>query len=263
MKKLAVISVAVAVAASSQAALVMDNMTNATFTGTGSLPRSMLGMAFNLGNVASGPVSLTGMDMSLNHFATVNTTYNAVQIQVSFWNTAANATTGTGAAFSNRVATAVFNLAPNTTLNASTRYTFQNNTTPGSAPGMTFGAPVNLASTTNLGVQVLILADTGAGLAPIDALTPALVHSHTGGVWAVGGNTAGTSPNFGYYRNVSQPAPLNADTSLLGSDFRTLALANQGVAMRLYTTEAVPEPATMAIIGLGAAAIAARRRKNS
>lgn len=247
-------------ASASQAAVVLDNMTNATFTGTGTLPRTMLGMAFNLGNVAAGPVSLTGMDLSFNHFATVNTTYANVQFQVSFWDTAANTTTGAAAAFTNRVSTVTFNLAANSTLNANTRYTFQN-ATPGSAPGVTFAAPVTMASGANLGVQILVLADSGNGLVANDLLTPALVHTHTGGAWAVGNNTAGTGPNNGYYRNASQAAPVNANTSLLGSDFRTLGLPTQGVAMRLYT-ESVPEPGTMTVLGLGVAGLVARRRKN-
>lgn len=261
MNRLLIVATAVVMATASQAALVLDNMTNATFTGTGSTPRAMLGQAFSLGNVAAGPVSLVGMDFSFNHFATVNTTYAAVQFQISFWNNAANTTTGTGAAFTNRVSTVTLNLAANTTLNASTRYTFQDLVAPGTVPNVTFAAPVTMASASNLGVQILILADSGNGLVANDLLTPALVHSHTGGAWAVGNNTAGTSPNFGYYRNASQASPANANTSLLGSDFRTLGLPTQGVAMRLYT-EAVPEPGTMTVLGLGVAGLVARRRKN-
>jgi hypothetical protein len=260
MKKiLAVMASAAALAAVAPAQnLAFDSLTGSTaFTTTGGVPRHLMGMAFSLGNTPSGPITITGMDLS---FAAVTAqVYNNIQLDIAFFDLAANTTTGATPAFSTLLASYTLSTGAFTTA-ASTVYTFQNQTTPGASAGISFGAtPFTFSGSNNLGIQVLIRGDIGAGLVNSDNLTLPL---RTGGPIALGTPTAGTAGQFGFYRNASQTAPTNANTPLLGSDFRTFTgSTNIAIPMRLYSPQAVPEPGTMAALGLGALALMRRRRK--
>ena len=64
-------------------------------------------------------------------------------------------------------------------------------------------------------------------------------------LYAASTTGAGTAGTWGYYRNAS--GGTNSATSLLGSDFRSLGLSDQGLGMRLYNTVPAPEPVSMTL----------------
>lgn len=261
MKRQLIIVGFVALAVSAQADLVFDSMTqNTGYLTTGGAPRHLMGTAFSLGNVAAGPVNITGMDFNFAHVATAPITYTNIQFDISFWDAAANATTGTGAAFTSKLASYTLTTGAFTAA-ANTIYTFTG-TPNGVNPGVNLGAGFNFTGTTNLGIQILARGDTGNGFTNSDNFTFGIVQAATGP--AVGSFTAGTAGTNGFYRNASQLTPANADTSLLGSDFRSFAvsgtnLGNNGIGFRLYSAP-VPEPATLTALGIGALALIRRRR---
>lgn len=242
---------------SANASLVFDSLTQSTsFLTTSGTPRHMMAMAFSLGNVSSGPGTINGLDFE---YASITAqAYNNIQFDISFWDTASNATTGATAAFTNRVASYSFTTGA-VTRAANTVYTIQS-ATPGVTPGVTLPTTFNFSGISNLGVQILVRGDIGNGLVNSDNLTFGVVSATTGP--AVGSFTAGTAGTNGFYRNASQTTPTNADTSLLGSDFRQFTGGtNNGLGIRLYS-QPVPEPASMAILGIGALAVLRRRRSS-
>jgi len=257
MKKVIIIAALSAMAVASQATVVFDSMTGATLTYTGSTPRNMIGSAFNLGNT-TGATTIRGMDFVFAHFSTAAVSYTNVRFDVTFFDAASLATTGTSNAFSAPLATYAWTLGA-VTLAANTQYSFSSNTAggPPAEPWLQF-TPFTFSGVSNLGVQILARVDQGAGLVSSSNVTPALRHTAALGVGSYSIGTAGIN---GYYRNASNASPTSSATSLLGSDFRSFTAANpnEGLAMRLYTT---PEPGTWAAMGLGAVAVMRRRRSS-
>ncbi|HVL39056.1 MAG TPA: PEP-CTERM sorting domain-containing protein [Fimbriimonadaceae bacterium] len=249
MKRLLVLATFCCALGASAQTVLFDSMTGSTTTFTGNTPHTLMGMGFNLG--VSSPAIVRAMDFAFT--STAVATYTQIQVQVSFFGVANGVTTGSNPAFGNLIASRTINTGARTTA-TNTSYVFGSSAAPGT-PGVTFTTPFTLPTGTNLGIQILVLGDTGSGLQVTENLTHRLRHT---GAFAVGSNL----PSNGYYRNVSQPTPANSQTSLLGSDFRTLtnSPANTGLYFRLYG-EPVPEPATILGLGLGAALLARRRRK--
>src|SRR5438552_145991 len=257
MKKIIILAAIVATIPSVAQVCVFDSMTNAVITDTGGLPRAMKGMAYSLGNQGAGNTTIVGMDFDLVNVSGTNVVATNVEVDVSFWDIANNTTSGTGAAFNNRLATYNITLGPGT-YNSGFFYNFGSTTSNAGPPAVTFTTPFTFSGATNLGVQILVKVDdgTGTGLVAQNNLDPAVCTTNPP---TIGAYTANPSTVFGFYRNASQPnATLtNPDTSLLGSDFRTFAnTTNIGLPIRLYST---PEPTTMMALCAGIVALVARR----
>ncbi len=234
--------------ASAQSVVTFDSITSAPSFSIATSDRQLMGQAFNFGN-ASGPQTLTGMDVLVASASTASVNYANIEVQVTFFDRYDPA--ATGAVFSNPLDTRVFTTGPLTTA-PSTIYTL-------SLPFS--GAPITFSGTTNKGVQILFRGNTGSGFVATNDLTTAVRGGASTPAYAVGSSALGPGPNFGYFRNVSNPTPNSSATSLLATDARSIG-ANSGLAIRMSTVGVVPEPATLAALGLGAAALL-RRRRNS
>jgi hypothetical protein len=239
---LAVIVAALGQAAAQAQVLVFDSETGRA-AAIPPTPRTILGEAINLADPGTGaPVTITQMDTVLVSVAAV--AYTDLRLQVLFWNTASNATTGATPAFSNLVNGFAFDFGPQTL--------------PGSSAipitGLTFSPGPTFTSLSNVGVTLNWVGNTGSGLVSTNNLTSEVGN---GGVTVGSYATGGT----GYYGNTSG----ETDFNFPGSDYRAVGTAGtpDGVAFRLYTTTPVPEPGSMLLCGLaviGSAGWRSRRR---
>ena len=244
-----------------QSLTTFDSITGTTLGfGPATANRQLMGEAFNLGN-ATGAQAVTGLDLIL--YSAVAANYTDIQLQITFFNTYNPTATGTTPAFTNPIATidvdlgaanlgvGLFPLTSDTPLTAAPN-----------DPGIQFsGAPIIFSGTANKGIQFLFRGNTGSGLVATNNLTTAVRGGTGESAFAVGTSANGTAPATLYFRNASNAAPTTSATSLLNTDGRTIG-DNSALAIRIYSTP-VPEPATMAALGLGAAALLRRRRKSA
>lgn len=239
---------AVAVACTNAQTLVFDNISNArnavpgaVLTSTSSTPNTFMGSAYNL---FPGTTAITGFDLFPVNLS--GTSFNALRINIYVWGGVnlgtVNATTP---AFSNLLGQ--YTLSTTGTFNTGFYFPFEN-AIPGSAPGISLGTPLALSSN-QIGITVNYQGSTDGGTtyANVNSLTSPITYGTPA--------TVGSNVFNGYYRNAATETNGNFTSTL-----RSLGQTNQSVGMRIYGS-VVPEPATMAAIGIGIAGLASKRRR--
>ena len=260
---LAVLSVVlsgfVAESASAQTTLI-DTATNATNFAIASTPHTYVGDAFTNNALPANTTQFQVTGGSVYLASTTAATYTDIQARIQLWNTVTP--TSTTAVFSNPLGLITVDFGGGT-LAASSVYTLP----------FTLGSALTLqgGNGTNWGITVNFQVSTTAGTAVADntATSPALAYNTGTSGYAAGTVTTGTSPVFGYYRNVESQTNFNFVTG----DQRSLSTAGanyQGLAFSLAGNPVVsagptaPEPSTVACLGtflLVAGGIYLRRRQ--
>jgi hypothetical protein len=232
-----IIAVGALAASASAQTTIFDTIspTGPGYTTTGTSPRFMLGESF--GVAPSGGAGWILQSMGVGVFVFGNAggpqTLNNVQGHFRFYNTVSSSTVQTDPAFLNQAGAFTVNFG---TINQTT------------------GAQAFIYNNINISTFNIGLTDGIKGLDvrfTIDGVaTEAVTLALRDVVPAVG--TTGTPAN-GFWRDNNNNGIIEV------SDARTLGLTNVNPALSL-TANPVPEPATLAALGIGAAALIRRRR---
>lgn len=248
MKKFSLLLALAALTGAAHADILFDSITGISgYSYSTSTPHNLMGQGVTLGGSGAGSTTISGMDFAFVSQAAA--TYTNIEFDITFFGGVSNSVSGTTAAFTNPLAsyfltTGAVNLA------AGTVYTYGS---VASTTGAVTFSPFTVSNSAGpLGVQILARTNTGSGLTNDQNITFALRTTTPAAV--------GSIPGF-YYRNASQTAPTNANTSLIGSDARNIG-ANSAMALRFYgTPQVTPEPSAFAALGLGAVAVLRRRKR--
>jgi hypothetical protein len=218
---------------------IFDTISPATpgYTTTGSSPRFMLGESFGL--LSSGGAGWNVQTLSAGFFVFGNAapqTFTNVVATYRFYNGTSSSTTATDPAFLNLVGTVAINLGTVTQTTANQAF---------------FYNPVNIsAANINFtdGEKAMDVAFTTNSTAT-DQIVMAMrdVAPVVGSTGTAGGGAAG------FWRDADNNSVINI------SDARTLTATNLNPVLAL-TANPVPEPASMAVLGIGALALIRRRR---
>lgn len=233
MKKTLIVAAITVFAASSQAAIIYDTITgNTGVTTTGGVPRNRMADSFSTSAAPTGQqwrIDKIEVALWVGAAATYTNTTGQVRIH-NDWNGAA----ATGSVFSNLVSDVTWNTGTFTTTGvAAFIFTFDY-----AAANLSF-----IGDGTDMGIEV----QWKVGGVKDDRLATGLRDVAP---------LVGSSSNL-FYRDA------NNNEIIEQSDGRTITGWTNANAMVRITGEAVPEPGTMAALGLGIAAIAARRRRRS
>lgn len=194
-------------------------------------------------NLAPGTTSITGFDLYPVNVTGVN--YTGLQITIYVWGSVNTSGTvnATTPAFGNLLAT--YTLTAAGAFNSGFYFPFES--VPGVTPGVTLATPLSIPST-QIGLTFNYQGTTdGVNYASANNLTSIISSNQP---------TVGSEVFAGYYRNAASENNGNFTSSL-----RALGGLGtyQSLAVRVYT---VPEPTTVAILGLGAAGFFILRRRN-
>ncbi len=244
--------------ASAQTTLI-DTGTNATNFAIATTPHTYVGDAFTNNSLPANTTQFQVTGGTLYLASVTATTYVDIQARIQLWNTVNAASTT--AVFSNPLPLLTVDFGGGT-LAASSVYTLT----------FTLSSPITLTggSGTNWGITINFQGSTATGTAVADTtnLTPAIVYNTNTTGYAAGTITTGTTPTFGYYRNVESQTNFN----FIAGDQRQLNTAGanyQGVGFALQgnpVVTIVPEPSTYACVGsllLLVGGVYARRRRSA
>jgi hypothetical protein len=175
---------------------VIYDATGGSFTTTTGSPRTFIGGAANIDG--PGPqVDITSVDLFMA--ATSTATYTNIRARIQFWDTYTPANSPVFADAAGAVIEA--DVGPvSTTINTVSTLTID------------LAKPLRLNSLAGKGFTVSFLGDTGAGPAPLDALTTAL---SINGAMALG--SSAVNAGNGFYRNVAGQTTFNFSST----DLRT------------------------------------------
>lgn len=237
MKRTLILAALVGAVAASQAAVVFDSTVTSgvTFSGAG-LAATKMGGAILMPQSGMKLTSIT-----FNPVFRTTQAYSSLRISFSIWGGIGSGIGAADPVFTNLVG--VYNVDLGS-------YT--------SAANTFLSVPVNVSSANIvlpgnvLGLQVSVLGGIGGSAPAVSAnLTHAISHTTP----FFGTSLFGTNPG-GFMRNVNQNS--NLAVSFLNNDVRAFGgLVNQSLMTKV---EAVPEPGTMAALGLGVAAMLRRRK---
>ena len=229
-----------------RAAVVYDGIQGvATASATGSTPRTYVGQPFNIQDPGGGaPVAIT--QLVIRGFVSGAQSFTETRMRVQFWDTFDPGATGTALIFSNPNAAGI-----------QTQLTGPITTTGSASRTFTFdfsSSPIILNSLTNLGISANWQSFDGSGFVDNTNLTIGLRNASFPAM-TVGTNLA---PSNGFFRNASGLTDFNFQAD----DARTLTGVTTGGIVFSLTGETIPEPASVAVFGLGIALLG-RRRRNS
>jgi len=195
-------------------------------------------------NLAAGTTAITGFDVYPVNTSGVN--YTGIKITIFVWGTVNTSGTvnATTPAFGNLLNT--YTLTSAGSFNTGFYFPFEN--VPGVTPGISLSTPLNIPST-QIGLSFNYQGTTdGVNYSGANNLT-SIISSNA--------PTVGSEVFAGYYRNAGSPTETDGNFT---SSLRSLGgLGNfQSLAVRIYT---VPEPTSLALAGIGAAALLIFRRR--
>lgn len=247
MKRLTLLAALAIVGVAQADTLLFDNVSNyrngvsgAGGSSTGSTPNTFMGGAYDL---ITGADSITGFDLFPVNLSGTN--FTGLKIDIFVWGTVNTSGTvnATTPAFSNLLGS--YTATTTGTYDSGFYFPFETGD-PGATPGFTLGSALTISST-QIGMTFNYQGTTdGVTYNSINSLTSLVTYGTAASV--------GSNVFDGYYRNANSETDGNFTSSL-----RSFGQTNQSVGVRVFGT-AVPEPATMAVLGLGALALIRRRR---